>query len=602
MNKNNNLDDMPLTDIDYEGVIYEPSDAVGQDIPESKPKATSVPKAPKKKVAQNFNFNIFIGIMGAISLGLIVLTFSLISPYISEYFSIPSSKATEDALAFDKSSNTGDDFFNNINNIEDLSLNTSSQNNLTGVIRDINYEEGYFVIYDFKLSEAYNIKVKPSTKFSDRFGLPLTVQELQIGDIVDFSFDNADFANYINLNPDTFSIENVRPERVGISEAVLMLNGTNYDVSNTADIYKGLSLLTLADVSTADKISVKGYGSTIYSIRVNSTTGTLVLINKPNLANGIIEIDRDFFKPLDTVERVELDEGEHKLVIKCSTLDPYLKDFIIEADKETILDLSDLQNKPGNLLIKANVSDYDLYVNGEIIEDGGPLSLIYGTYAIKLVKESYETYETQISINKPNDTLEIEMEKIEKLGTLSLSSNPAGAQVFIDNILVGETPLKYKLSHGMHNIKLTLDGYNDFLLSSVSISDEDSDFNVTMHQKAVETTQATTVQVTQAVTEATTEATTITPVVATQATTSAPIVTQTVVITTQEPVTQTQAPAIVETEALTQTTTNPILVATTLSPVQTITEAITETTTVLVASVPEVITVSTTSSSFPTFE
>lgn len=569
MNKNNNLDDIPLTDIDYEGVIYEPSDndsdATDDFISSVNPSKSSTASSSnagssKKRVAQNFNFNMFIGGISAVTLGILALTFSLISPYVSEYFDIPSSNT--DDIAVSKVPTSGDEFFNNLNN-QTVSLSDNVEYTFTGVIRETNFEEEYFIIYDFKTNKAHTVKGKPSSKYQDRFGLPLTIRELQIGDIVDFSFDTENYINYIKINPDTFSLDNVRPEKIGIVESVIRLNGYEYDVSTTADIYQGTSLLTLSEISTADKISVKGYHDTIYSIKVNGTSGTLTLINKPNLANGIIEIDRDFFKPLDTVTSVELEEGEHKIVIKCSTLDPYLKDFTIEAGKETILDLADLQNKPGNLLLDVNVADYTLYLNGETIETGAPLSLIYGTYSIKLVKEGYETYETQIIVNKPNDTVEIKMEKLEKTGNLTLSSNPSGAQVFIDNILVGETPIKYKLAHGTHTIKLALDGYNDFLLSSVNISDEDTDFNVTLYQKTSET-----VATTQATTEATTQSTTYAPMVPTTTyqyttTTYAPIVpttSQNVSVLTTEPTTQYTTQYT--TEATTETTTQSNLITT----------------------------------------
>ncbi len=58
-----NIDDTPLTDLDYKGVIYEPS---------QKPKKTSSKKinTAKKKKAQNFNYSYFL--TGTICLGIVI--------------------------------------------------------------------------------------------------------------------------------------------------------------------------------------------------------------------------------------------------------------------------------------------------------------------------------------------------------------------------------------------------------------------------------------------------------------------------------------------------------------------------------------------------
>ncbi|MFI3231056.1 MAG: PEGA domain-containing protein, partial [bacterium] len=498
-NTNLNLDDIPLTDVDYEGVIYEPSGNsadfdVGSDISinnnSSKTNKSSSNTAdslkPKKKVAQNFNFGFFIALMFAISLGLLSVTASVLKPYVSSYF--PSSKSSTKMTNVDTSPN------NNIPSLTEVSQ-VVTQNEFTGVIKELEYISGRFVIFDFKTNITYSLVSNATTIFKDRFNSPLTLQEMKVGDIVDFSFnENSNLLGYVNLNASAFSIQNVKPEKINISDRSIKITGNTYSVSGTADIYKGEEIIEFLDLALVDKISVNGYDNIIYSIRVNNSTGTLVFVNKPSLDNAIVEIDRDYFRPLDSVDQIELEEGQHKLVIKATNVDSYLKDFEIIAGEETVLDLSDVQNKFGSILIKVDVSGYDLYINSEETEDRGYHSLRYGAYFIKVEKEGYETYETRVSINKPTDTLEIELEKIEEpeepeepeeFGLLSITSTPDGAEVYVDNISIGKTPLvKYNLPQGTHTIKLTLSGYNDFLLTSVSISDEPAEFNVTMHPKS----------------------------------------------------------------------------------------------------------------------
>lgn len=49
------------------------------------------------------------------------------------------------------------------------------------------------------------------------------------------------------------------------------------------------------------------------------------------------------------------------------------------------------------------------------------------------------------------------------VGRLSISTNPSGADVFVDGIQIGKTPIvEYQLTVGRHNLKATLNGYLDY--------------------------------------------------------------------------------------------------------------------------------------------
>lgn len=53
-------------------------------------------------------------------------------------------------------------------------------------------------------------------------------------------------------------------------------------------------------------------------------------------------------------------------------------------------------------------------------------------------------------------------------GTLSVTSEPAGARVLVDDVFVGYTPLRYGTTSGDHTVNVELEGYEDFE-STVSV-------------------------------------------------------------------------------------------------------------------------------------
>lgn len=474
MNRNtiNNykIDEIPLTDLDYAGVVYEHTD---RNIKTSKNMSYPYIKKKKIKKAQNFNFNTFLGI--TISIGIIVfsLVFFLTYSFVSNYFGTPKT--------FGSKSNLSE--VNSINSNSNIDiLNSNTEENLIGIIKEIDYENGRFNIMNFSTNKTYNLKSKNSSIFKDKFDNPLSLLELKNGDIVDFSFDSGNKINYIQHNKDAFYLENITNLKIDIEKNTLYINNKIFNISSFVSVNKDGLSYDLNKISPLDVVSLKGYKSSIYFIDVIKGNGTLILQNKPNLYNATIEINRNIFKPLDQADNINLPEGKHKVVIRSNDISPFVKDIDITSGNETILDLSEIQNKSGSLLVTSNVSDYILYINDKIELNREPLNLLYGSYYIKVEKEGYVPFETQIYINKPKQTLNIKLEKLEKTGKLTINSSPTSAEVFVNNLFVGYTPLSYKLPQGTHSITIKKQGYNDFILSSVNITDEESSFNITLHK------------------------------------------------------------------------------------------------------------------------
>lgn len=474
---NKSFNDIPLTDLDYKGVIYEPSENA-KNFQKSKIRKNNKPTIKKQiKKAPNFNFSLFLVLTISIGVVIFIIATSLTYSSISSYIGVP------------KPSDNVEQNINNIPNSNNtLVLDSNTNQNLTGIIKSIDYEKNIFSFIDIKANKIYSLKVKPSTVFKDKYDNMLTLPEVKIGCVVDFSFDDSNKLNYVKENSNNFTLENITNIKIDLELNTLSINDKIYKIDDNVTILKNTEPYDITKISSLNVIDIKGYNNIIYFIDVKKGNGTLKLANKPNLNNAFIEIDRDIFKSLAEIDTINLSEGKHKVVIRSDDSISFVKEINIISGEETVLDLAQIQNKTSNLLIKSNVTDYTLYINNTIETSREPLKLAYGAYTIKAEKEGYKPFETQISINNPQATLNINLEKIEKMGKINISSNPDNAEVYVDNAFVGYTPLNYKLPQGVHTITLKKAGYNDFILSSVTIGDEESSFNITMHKSQTETT------------------------------------------------------------------------------------------------------------------
>lgn len=495
-NSNNNINETPLTDIDYEGVVYEPSkDSLKYK--ENNIKNTTKTKEKIKK-APNFNFSIFLGI--TISIGVVIFALVAILTYssLSNYINLPKNNSS---LNLDNNTN------NNIDN-ESLVLDTNTNQNIIGIIKNIDYEKNIFTFSDIKTNKVYTLKSKSTTEFKDKYENMLTISELEIGNVVDFSFDTDNKLNYVYENKNSFYLENISNTKINTELNTLSLNDKTYKINDNAIILRNNEEYELSKISSVDILDIKGYNNTIYFIELKKGNGILKLENKPALNKAVIEIDRDIFKSLEEIDSINLSEGKHKIVIRSEDTISFVKEIDIISGQETILDLSEIQNKSGTLYIKSNITDYTLYINNVIETSREPLKLHYGTYNIRAEKEGYNPFQAQVSINGPQANVEIKLEKIEKMGKININSTPDNTEVFINNNFVGYTPLVYKVPHGVHTITLKKSGYNDFVLSSVTIGDEESSFNITMHKSNTDTSSNTTTTITSSTNTESTKTTT----------------------------------------------------------------------------------------------
>jgi formylglycine-generating enzyme required for sulfatase activity len=174
---------------------------------------------------------------------------------------------------------------------------------------------------------------------------------------------------------------------------------------------------------------------------------------------------------------------------------------IIDGSEVGLTPVSDLEVKTGSRVLEIQMDNYqdiktevqitgcpeeqsfdfalvpgwsDVFISsipeGAVVSVGGkpagntPLTieLPEGNYRLQISAEGFKTWQTQLTVksNQSQSIKDIQLQAAD--GTLALQTQPAGANITIDEKFVGKTPLKIKLSANReHEIRISKAGYEN---------------------------------------------------------------------------------------------------------------------------------------------
>jgi len=128
----------------------------------------------------------------------------------------------------------------------------------------------------------------------------------------------------------------------------------------------------------------------------------------------------------------------------------------------------------GWIFVTSNPAGATVYLDGAVAGQtavNGALNIDNvrkGDHAIRVEMTGYQPYATTVSVqvSTVSDVIATLLPSPGTTGTLSVSSTPAGANVFIDNVLKGVTPITLAdIQTGDHQILLRLNGYQDYTVT-----------------------------------------------------------------------------------------------------------------------------------------
>lgn len=358
----------------------------------------------------------------------------------------------------------------------------------TGIIENIS-TSGSIQIYDFQEDRQFNLKYVKNTKLTDKSDKPLVIDELKIGQIVDYSYpkDKTSLES-ISLSNSGFENKNVTNIKNDTAAKIYTIGGNkyNYDEDRTVVTY-GDNVYTPLDITEYDTVNITGYKDTVYYVEVINGHGKVTFVDGGNILNGIVEIDTTQTINLNSQTTATLSAGEHRIVVKGDNIDPYITNITVTVGAPVEVSLASTGNKKGVFVPTINPSNATVTIDGTYYDQSSPIELDYGAHSIKVTKEGYEDFQTTFTVKGAETRMNIKLDAIVKMGKVIISTDPIGADIYIDNAYIGKSPATQPVEYGTHTIMVKMDGYIEISLP-VDVQSNDKQLSFTLQKKPSTTT------------------------------------------------------------------------------------------------------------------
>ncbi len=185
-----------------------------------------------------------------------------------------------------------------------------------------------------------------------------------------------------------------------------------------------------------------------------TTSNTVARINKLSSAN--------FAFPIQVLDNAPSGEKTIHITVRYYEMDI----FNIDTYGPYFVTLSKtfyVNDQYGTIEIVSNPSGVNVYLDGAY--KGTTPTTLYnvpiGSHTVKLAKSGYSDVSSTVTVSS-GKTASVSKTLTAQTGSISVSSNPSGANVYLDGTSKGTTPITlHNVPIGSHTIKLAKSGYND---------------------------------------------------------------------------------------------------------------------------------------------
>ncbi|NCC15886.1 MAG: PEGA domain-containing protein [Clostridia bacterium] len=321
---------------------------------------------------------------------------------------------------------------------------------------------GEWIVYEIDEDAKKSIALTEETVITDAQGQITADVQLNTGDLILAQLDQ-DGKSVLSMNLGG-KIETT--EETGLTADTvskqLLGEGKTFSYGEQAMFLYNQEVIQPKDLEACDVLTLKSYDNIVWSVEVKEYHGYISVENKDNIVNGMFQLDEGEAVLLAETQRIAVKEGTHTITVSGDNIEKRTDSIFVETGEVYLYDLSKAQEKVGVLMINPNVSDYKLYINGTLVDSTVPSVLPLGEYDVVILKNGYTEWSQHIVLNAATVSIDANLQKDLQYGTVIISANAEGAQLFLDGKDMGTAPIELNLPYGSYSLEVEKSGYAPF--------------------------------------------------------------------------------------------------------------------------------------------
>lgn len=300
---------------------------------------------------------------------------------------------------------------------EEKEESSDIKSSILGVLREHHIDTSSIVIYNLDTQKEEGFVYGLSTSVKNSFDREIVMKSLPLGSIVELFFKKNGGLLKVMESKEAWDYKGVGNLKILDDGRSMMIGDRQYSYDAGLTVVNGREVGKLSDLlPEKDVLEVKGVEDKILSISVSKGHGSVDFIHYDDFIGGSIEIGYDIFDEVRENMSYVLREGTYKIVMQNGGL-IVNKVIDIERNRIRLLDLAqfkDEMEKKSKVNFKLSPAGAVLYLDGREVDGRSSLTLPYGEYLIKVVKDGFLDFEDMIKIEKPKEKIRISLAEAEK--------------------------------------------------------------------------------------------------------------------------------------------------------------------------------------------
>ncbi len=368
------------------------------------------------------------------------------------------------------------------------------------IITSIDTDKSQIAVQSIKDGNKYILNYTSGTSIQNKYGSELLMSQMMIGEVADVYYVGGT-QKLIAIKESDTAWENttVTKWKVDYDNNKIEIGGVSYKYDEMLFVNSKGRNIDIREVSSVDKLIVKGIDKQIYSVIVDVGHGYIKLTDTVNMVGGIVEVGTSIMTLITEDMIIVAPEGEYTLTASKSGVGGSTSVTVLRDDEVTV-SLSSFQgevirNGSVNFTVKPDGIEASMYIDGTKVDYTELVDLSYGKHKVVIRSNLYDDYTAYLTVDSIyiNKTFDVsgstsdETTAAETTTTVANTtynnkvtiSTPEGASLYLDGVFVGTIPVSFTKASGSHVMILRQTGY-DTVVYNTEFSDDTKDVTLTL--------------------------------------------------------------------------------------------------------------------------